>query len=531
MSSFINSYKINLKRFYLWLLIPIILGLCIRLIGIRHGEPDMIYHPDVAKQVRVALATYNGNLNLRKLYHDDFCLTLYPYGDSVIAGKLLRLYKNITGSTFDFASSHLWNWDLGMRYQGIFIFLVSLAFFLIVIKKKWGNWASLYSGLLLSLEPFHSQFNHYAMNDAPLIGIMLLVSGFSILTLNEKKFLLYPFLCGLSIGIGFGIKYQAIIGFVFPGIIWLFLVRSRSFYESLFSALMIIIGSLIGVYLTCPLLWTDRLYFFSTFPVFMKWQANIMNENFPLLLKIKTNLYAMYYFFSLKGHWLLLAGALGAFFYSLHEKIWEITIIILSSLLFSALLFFAILLSRDIVRPNDLIPVFTFLIPAWGAWFVFKQNSKSFYVILTGKCLGLLLIPIFFWSSLQDSIALSRVDTRITAKQWCDKNLPADTTVALEKYTLSINRKDITEKKCKYLPDIVTKNGENKFEGFQYLIMNSLACKRFFNPWSPYSHNKTARETYQWIENNCKKTAFFSDREMWYAQPEITVYKLPENVE
>ena len=59
--------------------IPIILGLAIQLIGIQHGHPDKVYHPNVAKQTQVAIVLFSeGTVNLRNLYKDNIRFTMYP---------------------------------------------------------------------------------------------------------------------------------------------------------------------------------------------------------------------------------------------------------------------------------------------------------------------------------------------------------------------------------------------------------------------------------------------------------------------
>ena len=75
------------------LIVPLAMALALRLTGIQHGRPDMVYHPDVAKQTLVARSIYRGRLDLRRLYADDFKLTLYPYGTAVILGNTFRAYS------------------------------------------------------------------------------------------------------------------------------------------------------------------------------------------------------------------------------------------------------------------------------------------------------------------------------------------------------------------------------------------------------------------------------------------------------
>ena len=58
------------------LLLPLAVGLAVRLTGIRHGEPDAVYHPDVAKQTLVAQFTYRGLTDTRLVFGSEFSAVL-----------------------------------------------------------------------------------------------------------------------------------------------------------------------------------------------------------------------------------------------------------------------------------------------------------------------------------------------------------------------------------------------------------------------------------------------------------------------
>ena len=91
--------------------------------GIRHGAPHAIFHPDVPKQVLVARAVYKGHVDSRRLYHDDIRFTLYPYGTAAILGNALRAYSAVTGRDLD--RVHRWQWALRLRYLAVALFLAA----------------------------------------------------------------------------------------------------------------------------------------------------------------------------------------------------------------------------------------------------------------------------------------------------------------------------------------------------------------------------------------------------------------------
>jgi hypothetical protein len=511
---------------YFWIPAILFLALCIRLTGVRHGEPDMVYHPDVAKQTIVAHEVYLDRLNLRTKFKDNLEFTMYPYGMSVIMGNVMRVLRPAIGHV-DYSTANRWYWALGMRYLGILLFLVPLAVCMIVLQRKWGSPAAIAAGCMLALEPLHAQLNHYAMNDAPLVGMMLLAWALALLIPDEKRFPIFSLLSGFAAGIGFGIKYQGLLGLVFPGIMWLSQLRKRTWRWSVISACAVAAGFLCGIWLTCPLLFKDPGYYMTALPEFMQWQANIMGTSIPPADKMHTNLYAVMYFLKDAGHWMLVMGAAGAVVFGVWRRAGAVVLAAFSALLFSGLLFMAIFSSRDIVRANDMVHVFMLLIPAWGAWFAYDAKCGGagvYWTCIAGRAAGIVLIPVFFSIAMLDSIALTRVDTRMLAREWCHANLPLNSSVFYERYVLPLERTDIRQKSCKYIGVHECVDHETALRGFDYLIVSSLASSRFFNRGSPY-YNEQSRSAYQWIVSNCTKVAMFKDRELLHAHPEISVYR------
>ena len=143
----------TMRNTKLLILIPLIAAASIRLIGIRHGEPDKVYHPDVAKQTQIAMALYDSEpLTLRQRYGDNIRFTLYPYGTAIILARASQGIARLTGDD-TFGTVHRWRWALRMRYMSVAFFLVSLSFILLVLHRHLGPLATLATGLLLACEP------------------------------------------------------------------------------------------------------------------------------------------------------------------------------------------------------------------------------------------------------------------------------------------------------------------------------------------------------------------------------------------
>jgi hypothetical protein len=484
----------------------------------------MVYHPDVVKQIQVAAQVYHGRLNLRAMFKDDLRLTIYPTGMAVMAGTAARVFNmKADGAVTD--EEGRWRWALQMRYLGIALFLIPLAVCLAILRNKWGAQTALWTGLLLVLEPVHAQFNHYAMNDAPLAGLMLLSWAMALMMTDEKRIPVYSLLSGFAAGVGFGVKYQGVVGLVFAGVAWLLLTRARGWRMSLCSALAVAGGFAAGILLTCPLIRQDPAYFFSRFSDFMRWQANIMETVIPVSVKLATNLRGLAGLLFPLGHILLFVLAGCGMASALRRGDSVLTGAVFSALLFSAVLFCAVFLARDIIRSNDLIPVYTFSIIACGVLFGKREWAvgRSLPGLYICRGVGAVLAALFVWVSLQDSLALSRVDTRMLAREWCRRNLPLNARVISERYTLPVSRADVAEKRCRFLSEAAGGKEAQAFKGFDYIVTSSLSSRRFFDRGSPY-YNEQSRRAYLWIRNNCGKAAEFSDRALWFAHPVVTVY-------
>jgi 4-amino-4-deoxy-L-arabinose transferase-like glycosyltransferase len=494
--------------------LPLLIGLALRLTGIRHGEPEMVYHPDVAKQTLVARHVYHGDLNIRKLFHDDFRRVLYPYGASVILGNLARL----GGSHMD--EVHRWRWALRMRWLSVTLIMVSSLALLAVLSRHLRPLPLLLAGLALLAEPMNAQFSHYGMNDVPLLSFMFLTLACSMLMAGEKNVPSWSLLCGLWAGMGFAVKYQGVLALVFPGMVWLTLLKQRPMRQTCFSALAVAAGFFAGVLALCPVLRKEPAYFFGRYGDFMRWQADIMGTGTPLSEKLVTNLYAFGHLFFARGFALLIPLALlGALLVWRRRKDHEMLAPVLSCLLLGCLLLAAILCSRDMVRQNDMIPVMAFLIiPAVAAPDHMKGMTRQAALTLVGA-LGVM----FLWVSSLDALALRREDTRLLARNWCDTNLPAGVTVAYERYTLPPTRHDLTTLRCKFLGDASSRHLIAKGRA-TVCIASALAYERFFDRGSPYFDESTQR-AYRMLRSDYELLKEFEDRQLVYAQPKISIYQ------
>ena len=87
-----------------------------------------------------------------------------------------------------------------------------------------------------------------------------------------------------------------------------------------------------------------------------------------------------------------------------------------------------------------------------------------------------------------------------------------------ERYTLRIHKKGVYEKSGRAL--------SSDYNKFDFIITSSKGHERFYEEHSPY-YNEAKQKIYDDIKNNWKKIKVVQDRELYFANPTITIYENP----
>ncbi len=503
------------------------LGLALRLTGIDHGAPDRIFHPDVAKQALVGSQVYTGQFNPARTFKYELTHSLYPYGMSWGLGHAARFASRVTGK--DYGRVHRFQWARRLRLLAVGIYLGAVLLWLYWMAALWPPLPLLATGWLLVCEPFTNQFNHYGMNDAPLVA-MLLLGWAATARLSDARNLVsratWAAMAGFCAGLGFGIKYQGILGLVLPaGVLGWQAMRHNRWRGGLLAGGIALAACMAGVWLATPLLQQEPRYFITHWFQFMRWQSNIMENPLPLPSKLGANAWAFIKLMGTHGGLLIvLLGAWGLILVRRNATSPRVPWISgLSMLLFLAVI---MILGRDIVRANDLMPLRLGAIVLAGLGLATRPAVKSKrlspYPIMA--TLTFLALGIFLWHSWGDSMALARPDTRLRARDWCRRHLPAHAIVLHERYTLPVDRTDVTSISCRYLASTRGIALARQYPE-AWLIASSLAHDRFSDPGGPYfSADKAA--FYRQLGNTKPVAAHFPGRrQMYFAHPEITIHQ------
>ncbi len=502
-------------------LFPIFVGLILRLIGLQHGDGVYVFHPDIAKQIRVAEHIYRGANHAHDVYKNNLELEMYPYGTATLLGRAATWGLWITGQNMRFAST--WEWGVGLRIINVVMGLGCIAIVLLALRRAFGDGPTLLTGLMLVVEPLHSQISHYGMNDVPMVGLLLLCWLAAAVSDRDRGGLgIYSLAAGFTLGFAFGIKYQALLGGVILLVAWVVHGRRLGWVWVFRSAGSAAIGVLGGLVATCPMLFIDPAHFIQWFPKFMSWQANITGLDLSMAEKLANNVpYVLIVPFKHVRWLLLLPAVLAASRLLKRDASPTERCLIASALGFCGLLVAALCTSRDLVRQNDLLPLLPFLILGAGWYIAQSRLPRARQAATLAVCVFVVTASV---SSMRDSLALGRTDTRILARRWCDANIPDRSVVRREPYTLGLGKR-VIDREHRYLslPEVKRVIDDGQFD---YLITSSLAHARFFNPFF-HSRSEEVQDFYRQLPVRYQEVARFSDRNMMFAHPKIIIYKRP----
>jgi hypothetical protein len=539
-----------------WIAIVVIaaLALGVRLIGLNHGSPKWVFHPDVAKQAKIAKYNYRGVTNPRVVYHrgDEETLqhAMYPYGASVLAGRGARTVATLLYRE----PNRFWNrptffWAYVLRQVGVYAFVLSLIAVLAGISRKMGLLPLCVTGLLLALEPFHVQYAHYGMNDIPLLCCMLLAWILSGALWEEPcptksnrywRPLAASAAIGLALGIGVGIKYQAIVGFMFPGLAWLgFLFRRR--WRDLFICVGVtLVAFVLATMLSWPLLWKEPAFTCENFLPFMQWQSkifsfrNVTGETYDVawghqaLRNLNWTLRHAYQ----SGLFLLLPAVVWACITCLRLPRSTATdtekapsrALLGSALLFLLLMNAVLIAGRQLMRENDIMLTTPFLFLIAGFCLHAIWQHKHVRSVLGGAALAvcLLLTCLFAVRVALDDRAFLRPDTRVRARAWCQQNLAARK-LCRDRYTISPQITGMQDAHVNFLSDTSCAPGIVSAQ-YDYLMASSLAWHRFADRHSLY-YSPEKVQFHADLKNQYELISIIEDREMLHTHPTINIYK------
>jgi len=191
----------------------IILGLGLRLFGIKHGFP-FIFHPDEPAVVRSALGIrfYKnpGHFDWPHLYFylNYFVYTGFAFFRNILVSLNLKEVIVRIAPLF-------WNDELIFYLISRIISALLGTFTIIPVyltaKNMFNKKTAVYSALAFCIIPFHVWRSHYGLIDVPMVFFLSWVLYFSSLIITKNKFKYYVF-AGFFAGLAASTKYHGGLG-------------------------------------------------------------------------------------------------------------------------------------------------------------------------------------------------------------------------------------------------------------------------------------------------------------------------------
>jgi hypothetical protein len=500
----------------------VVATLALRLPGIDHGAPRFVFHPDVMKQAMVAREFHRGATR-PQMPADDIELRYYPYGASALLGRGLRLVALAAGGQPDLQPNvwqpeERWRWARRLRAFGLVVYLVCGGAVVFVIAHALGPVPGSLLALSLAADPLFVEHSLYGMNDVPLAALLALAWVLQPTQPGDRRATPLAALgAGLALGLACGVKYQGVLGLVFP-VLALRVPGSRPS-----RAIALLLGIVAGLWCTTPLLFEQPRSFGGGLFAFLTWQTGVTGLELSVAEKVSGNSrWLVELFGSQPASWLLLAAPMGLRWRA--GGLGPPVVDLVSGLVFVGGLLALLVGSRDLMRGADLLPA----IPIATAIALHALGRGETPRDARFRAIALLLaVPVGFQlaSGIAVARAFTRPDTRLRALAWLHEHAPAGTRVVAERYTIPDGPTPWRVTRARYLFERPARGPLARGE-FDLLISSSLAADRFSDPRSRFADEEAGR-FYAQLERDFPLVAELTERPLDFAHPRITIRRGP----
>lgn len=426
------------------LILILFLAFLLRLWGIDYGLP-YFFVGDEQPLVAGALKMAQLKTLLPVLHSDEFRFLYYPplmpYIYLILLAPFL-LIKYLLGSWASFIAfqnflilnpGFIW---LIARIFNVFIGLATVYLIYLTGRRIFNRSVGLLSALFLSLSFFHLQLSHFARHWAPAVffAYLVILFAFYIYQAPQKK---YYFWAGLTAGLAFGVSYITVIALAV--VLMVHYLSKRSWKEKIKDKnlwlTLIIFTVLASIFVVSHPQEFFRILFGEDSTLTHSKSLIGWLLSFVYYFKILVFFELAILIFALSG-WLIL------WFKS--RKIW--LVFSLWPVLYITLLYlFFHHESRYLIF---IIPWLT-LLAAYGFYYFFNKlsaaiNSRTVAVVIL---LLFFLYPLFI--AVRYDYLLSQKDTRLLAKEWIEKNIPAESKIITDwsEIKLTASKKSLLKQK------------------------------------------------------------------------------------
>ncbi len=475
-----------LRRYAKWSFLPIILlAISFRLWGINFGLP-YVYHPDEPVNVAIIQTIFKtGDLNPHTSFYPPlfYHLNTIAYMPYYFIGKLAGVFSKPTDIPAPMMlamgtgrSPMPTTFLLGRGFTMIF----SVASAVLVMLAGWQVTqrfsVGLLAALMMSVSPTVVSHSRFITPDTFLVFFVLLSFMGSVLIFRRGKTWHYV-LAGVATGLVAATKYNGALVVLTLPLAQLFSSRPKGLRE---PRLYLALGaSAITFFLAAP-----AVVGYQDFMTNFLYNARVYSTGHPGMEGNTLNWY-LSYLWRVEGPVALLAVIGTIYCIGIRSK--ELGLLAIFPLIYF------VFISNFVVR-NDrtLLPVMPFLFMMASAFLMSLRESIHIpgidkkWLSLAASILVMLSVSWLCISTVQNTIRLTTIDSRETARAWIDYNLPGGSRVALESYSPYVDpQRFIVQGQVKMIdqsPDWYVAND------IQYLVFSQGMYRRFYLEPYRYSH-------------------------------------------
>jgi len=467
------------------LVVILLLGLLIRLVGVRFGLP-YLYHVDEARFAKISLNYFTGDLNP----HFFHVPTLHTYAVAGIwavyyhVGKFSGKFTDVNDFMGSFQEDPSVFIILG-RLLTVILSVGTIILVFIIGTKMYSKRVGIFAALFLIFSHVHNKISHYQVPDAPMVFFFMLSFLFIWYIYKRGRPRDY-ILAGLFAGLAMATKYGGQMLFLPLLLAHLFrtIEEKQSLQNIIFSLPLVLSGVFFGIgfLVGCPFFILD----FSSFWRGFRWQSQhlYVSGHFGSSTAQPAWLFYIKNGFrenvGLLSQFLVLGGVL---YGSIRHKKREILLFSLPVVLFLVIGGW----KAKAVRYMLPLTPFLALIASYFLDTVLQKlealRTKSFR---PGGNRSRLLLPLFLTSVIllpsaykvvRFDLSLTQKDTRTLAHAWIEKNIPEGSQIACEQYSPPISETKYARHYRHTLGQVTLEYLAHR--GTQYVVISDIMYARF----------------------------------------------------
>lgn len=394
------------------------------------------------------------------------------------------------------------------RFNSVLLGTATVFVIYLVARRLWGERAGLVSAALLAVNFLHVRNSQYAVNDVPSTFFLILSFYYALHVAQEGK-LRYYLLSGLMAGLAASTKYNAGVVVISLAVAhWLYCKGLSGSIKPFFLSKLVLsaLASLGGFILGTPFSLLD-------FPAF--WEGFLSQLQLGgVAWSGQASEATAYQFLTGAIHSMGLVAALLSLMgmAALIRKDRGVAALMLSF----PLCYFGFMSAMDLFFVRWVIPVTPFLalLTAYGLEMIIQWVPKHRQVLVASSLLVLALLQPTIYSLRLDWLAHQK-DTRQSANEWAEQNLPRGSKIAVEAFSL-LDQESLAFRATLHERDIelvwrATMHDLRYYreKGFDYIAISSFMYDRAFARPDKYADRI---EFYQQLERESKLMAVFTPR-------------------